>query len=155
MFIKILPLDTIPRNGLALMSSSASFTWCLRRPLSAPIVLIGLLFLYKTFCSNARLASMRRVQPCVRMVQTAGLRAKDFPFVAEWLTASIAIVAVFVLSQGIASLSLIATPPAVMFVKELMPTILAYPVVVLLLRYGLGLRRQQMAGFDASLGQEH
>jgi hypothetical protein len=43
----------------------------------------------------------------------------------------------------------------VMFVKELMPTILAYPVVVVLLRYGFGLRTQQMSGFDASLGQEH
>ena len=87
---------------------------------------------------------------CKRQV----LRADDFPFVAEWLTASIAIV-IFVLSQGIASLSLITTPPTVMFVKELMPTILAYPVVVVLLRYGFGLRTQQMSGFDASLGQEH
>ena len=157
MFIKILPLDTIPKEWIGPdVLFCVILTWCLRRPLSAPIVLIGLLFLLQDILFQrppglyAACATLV-CEWCKRQV----LRAEDFPFVAEWLTASIAIVAVFVLSQGIASLSLIATPPTVMFVKELMPTILTYPVVVVLLRYGFGLRTQQMSGFDASLGQEH
>ena len=60
------------------------------------------------------------------MVQAAGLRAEDFPLLQNG-SRQTAILAVFVLSQGCKS-EPIATPPTVMFDKELMPTILAYPL---------------------------
>ena len=39
------------------------------------------------------------------------------------------------------------------FAKELIFTILAYPLVTLLCRYGIGLRTHQLAEFKASLGR--
>ena len=45
-FIKILPLNTVPEEGTAPdVLLCVTLVWCLRRPLGAPIVLLAALFL--------------------------------------------------------------------------------------------------------------
>ena len=155
-FIKILPLNTVPEEWTAPdVLLCVTLVWCLRRPLGAPIVLLAALFLLQDIIFQRPIGLFAAVATLMsEWAKRQALRAEEFPFVIEWMTAAMAMIAIFILGQSIASLSLIATPSMWIFAKELIFTILTYPFVALLCRYGVGLRTHQVTEFEASLGQE-
>ena len=155
-FVKILPLNTVPYEWTAPdVLLCVTLIWCLRRPLSAPIVLLAALFMLQDIIFQRPIGLFAAVATLMcEWAKRQSLRAEEFPFVIEWITSAMAMIAIFILRQSIATLSLIATPWTWIFAKELLFTILAYPFVALLCRYGLGLRTHQVTKFEASLGQE-
>ncbi len=155
-FVKILPLNTVPKEWTAPdVLLCVTLVWCLRRPLGTSIILLGVLFLLQDIIFQRPIGLFAVVATLMcEWSKRQALRAEEFPFFIEWMTAAVAVIAIFILVQVIASLSLIATPSMRIFAKESFFTILAYPFVALLCRYGLGLRTHQVAEFEASLGQE-
>ena len=155
-FIKVLPLNTVPKEWTAPdLSLCVTLVWCLRRPTGAPIVLLAALFLLQDIICQRPIGLFAAIATLMcEWAKRQTLRAEEFPFIVEWTTAATAMLAIFILVQSIASLSLIAKPSMWIFAKELIFTILAYPLVTLLCRYGLGLRTHQVTEFEASLGQE-
>ena len=155
-FIKVLPLNTVPKEWTAPdLLLCVTLVWCLRNPIRAPIILLAALFLLQDIILQRPIGLFSAVATLMcEWAKCQALRAKEFPFVIEWVTAAIAMIAIFILVQSIASLSMITKPSMWVFGKELIFTILAYPLVTLLCRYGLGLRTHQVTEFEASLGQE-
>ena len=155
-FIKVLPLNTVPKEWTAPdLLLCVTLVWCLRNPTRAPIILLAALFLLQDIILQRPIGLFSAVATLMcEWAKCQALRAEEFPFVIEWVTAAIAMIAIFILVQSIASLSMITKPSMWVFGKELIFTILAYPLVTLLCRYGLGLRTHQVTEFEASLGQE-
>ena len=155
-FIKVLPLNTVPKEWTAPdLTLCVTLVWCLRRPTEAPIILLAALFLLQDIIFQRPIGLFAAVATLMcEWAKRQALRAEEFPFVVEWATAATAMIAIFIFVQSIAILSLIAKPSMWIFAKELIFTILAYPLVTLLCRYGIGLRTHQLAEFQASLGQE-
>ena len=155
-FIKVLPLNTVPKEWIAPdLLLCVTLVWCLRNPIRAPIILLAALFLLQDIILQRPIGLFSAVATLMcEWAKCQALRAEEFPFVIEWVTAAIAMIAIFILVQSIASLSMITKPSMWVFGKELIFTILAYPLVTLLCRYGLGLRTHQVTEFEASLGQE-
>lgn len=155
-FIKVLPLNTVPKEWTAPdLLLCVTLVWCLRNPIRAPIILLAALFLLQDIILQRPIGLFSAVATLMcEWAKCQALRAEEFPFVIEWVTAAIAMIAIFILVQSIASLSMITKPSMWVFGKELIFTILAYPLVTLLCRYGLGLRTHQVTEFEASLGQE-
>ena len=156
-FIKVLPLNTVPKGWTAPdLSLCVTLVWCLRRPTEAPIILLAALFLLQDIIFQRPIGLFAAVATVMcEWAKHQALRADEFPFFVEWVTAAIAIIAIFILVQSIASLSLIAKPSIWVYVTEFIFTILVYPLVTLLCRYGLGLRTHQVTEFEASLGQDN
>ena len=155
-FIKVLPLNTVPEAWTAPdLLLCVTLVWCLRKPTGAPIVLLAALFLLQDIICQSPIGLFAAVATLMcEWAKRQALRAEEFPFVVEWVTAATAMIAIFIFVQSIAILSLIAKPSMWIFAKELIFTILAYPLVTLICRYGIGLRTHQLAEFQASLGQE-
>ena len=156
-FVKILPLNTVPKEWTVPdVILCVTLVWCLRRPLGAPILLIAALFLLQDIIFQRPIGLIAALATLMcEWAKRQALRTEEFPFIIEWITAAIAMIAIFILGQAITRMSLIETPSTWIFAKELVLTILAYPLITLLCRYGLGLRTHQVTEFEASLGQEN
>ena len=155
-FIKVLPINTVPQEWTAPdLLLCVTLVWCLRKPTGAPIILLAVLFLLQDIICQRPIGLFAAVATLIcEWAKRQALRAEEFPFLLEWVTAAFAMLAMFILIQSIASLSLIAKPSIWIFTKEMIFTIMAYPLVTFLCRYGLGLRTHQVTEFEASLGQE-
>ena len=153
-FFRLLPLDNISTDWAAPdLLLCVILVWCLRCPESAPIILLGFLFFLQDvlfqrplglFAASAIVLS----EWCKRQ----SLQAEEFPFSLEWLTATIAIISIFFLTRAVAMLSLISTPPLHLGLKEVFVTIMSYPFVVMLLRFGIGLKNSRPRGISTEPG---
>ncbi|MEM7668504.1 MAG: hypothetical protein AAF317_05035 [Pseudomonadota bacterium] len=121
--------------------------WTLRRPEAAPIVLVFLLGICRDLLSDTppgagTLSLVLMTQVLLSWRAWLVIR----PFVVEWLIVAIAIVAMLFLQWAIIVLTL-GHPPYVTEMGVLaLVTMLAYPPVALILRWGLGVSWQKVSG---------
>lgn len=152
-FFRLLPLDTLPKDrAYPDLLLCVIIAWCMRRPTSTPVVLLAILFLFQDILLQRPLGlfATSAVLLC-EWCKRQSIRAGEFPFSVEWLTASFAMIMIFFLIRIVASLSLVPTPPLHLGIKEVFVTILVYPFVVLFMRFGMGLRKTQNANRSSKL----
>ncbi|MBY6088996.1 rod shape-determining protein MreD [Pseudooceanicola sp. 502str34] len=151
MLFNLMPLETLPRKWAGpdlILVLCIGFT--LRRPDYAPPVLVGLVVFMADllFQRPPGLMAAVTVLACEYLKYRArGLR--ELPFPVEWLAAGLGVVLVLGGFRLSLSLFLIDTPPLTMTAIRALATILAYPVVVLLLQALLGLRKQGPGDTDS------
>jgi rod shape-determining protein MreD len=149
LFFRMLPLDLMARNWAA-PDFLICFTlvWSMRKPEAIPAILIASIFLLQDFLFQRPpgLYAALALLACEWSKRQA-LRAEELPFPIEWLTATMAILALFVAYRLLLSLSITSLPPLRMSLFELIATIFSYPIVVIICRYALRLRPPQSLPF--------
>lgn len=154
LFFQLLPLETTPRRwaGPDLVLGFA-FAWALRRPEYTPLLMIAGLFLLADLLLG-RPPGLYAALALIAFNKLAGrsqsLRA--MPFSVEWISVSIAFIAVMLGHRLILSLLLVDPPGAGLLLSQLAMSVLTYPLIALLSRYAFGLRAVGLGEVNA-LGQ--
>lgn len=149
LFFRMLPLDLVARNWTAPdLLICFMLVWSMRKPEAIPAILIASIFLLQDFLFQRPpgLYAALALLAC-EWSRRQALRAEEFPFLIEWLTASMAILALFVGYRLLLSLSITSLPPLRLSLFELITTIFSYPIVVGICRYVLRLRSPQSLTF--------
>lgn len=150
MFFRMLPLDLMARNWTTPdFLICFMLTWSMRKPEAIPAILIAAIFLLQDFLFQrpTGLYAALALLTCEWSKRQA-LLAEEFPFLIEWLTAAMAMVALFVGYRFILSLSLSALAPFKLSLFELVITIVSYPIIVGICRYALRIKSPQSLPFD-------
>lgn len=150
MFLRLLPLDTIPATipppDLMMI---VTFTCLLRRPTYAPVLLIAALFLLADFLLNGPpglwaaliVAGSEFLRP-----RATNLRAGSV--MSEWLSVAVVIAAVFI-GHRIALTALMVPRPAFGFETiQMLLTIACYPIIAFGATALIGLSRDVPGAVD-------
>lgn len=154
LLVDLLPLQTLPRNwaGPDLLFCLA-MAWSVRRPDFVPIVLLGAVFLLADFLLSRPpgLAASLMLLACSDL-RTRMRRHRDSGFAAEWLRATILIVAVAVAYRVVLAITLVPVPPLALSAFQTVATALFYPLAVGLSVLLFGVRTAGAGEFDG-MGQ--
>jgi rod shape-determining protein MreD len=154
LFFQLLPLETTPRRwaGPDLLLCFA-FAWSLRRPEYVPAFALAFAFLMADLLLQRPpgLWAMFALIGCENLKSRArGLR--DANFAAEWVTVGLIVIAVTFGYRLVLALALVDLPRLTLSLTELGMTLLAYPAVVAVTHYLMGVRKAAPGDLDA-LGQ--
>lgn len=151
LFFHLLPLETTPRRwaGPDLLLCFA-LAWSMRRPEYVPAPILAMAFLLADFMLQRPpgLWALLALLACENLKSRArGLR--DANFVAEWMTVGLILIAVtFAYRIGL-GLALLDLPPLALSLTELGMTIVAFPLVVAVTHYIMGVRKAAAGELDA------
>lgn len=148
--MQLMPLEFTPRR-LALPDFLIALTlvWAVRRPEYVPALAIAGMMLLADFLllrPPGLLAALVLGGAEVLKSQSRGLR--DQSFVMEWLSVAILILGIFVAFRLVAAVLLVPQAPLTLTLIQMLGTILAYPLVVLLSYVVLGLRKSTPGEVD-------
>lgn len=142
-FFLLLPLDPAPgRLAGPDLLLALTLSWTIRRPEVVPVTTIAAVFLI----ADLLLQRPPGLWAALVLLMTEGLRRRSpafrtLPFVLEWTTVASFIVVATLAYNLILMLFLLATPPIGLTVSQVVTTLLAYPFVVALSHFALGLRK--------------
>lgn len=151
MFWRILPLTpgqvSWPGPDLALC---LTFAWVLRRPDQVPVLLIAIVFMIEDIVFLRPLGLWTAMVVLgTEAARKRGHRWGELSFVVEWLRVAILMVLMTLTYRVILTLFFLSTPPFGQVMLQLLGTIAAYPIVVLLARWPL--RKQRIPLSDTEL----
>ena len=150
----LLPLQTIPRSwaGPDLLFCLA-LTWSVRRPEYVPIWLLAGVFLLADFMLSRPpgLLAALMLMACGNM-QSRARHLHVTGFMTEWLRAGILIFAAAVLYRLTLAILLVPTPPIGLHATQIIGTIVAYPLVVMISALLFGIRMAPPGDLD-NIGQ--
>jgi len=141
--VALVPLDMRPSTwaGPDLLLAM-SLAWVARQPSAIPIAVVAVIFL---------LADLLFMRPpglwaALVVVLTEAIRRRhsefrSMSFLAEWGTIAGGIIAIGVAYRAILFVLAVPLAPLGLSAMEVAMTILAYPAVVMLTHYGLGIRK--------------
>lgn len=119
-----------------------SLVWVLRRPRDVPAPLIaGLVLIEDIVTLRAPGLWALAVLTGTEAARRREHRWRDQPFLVEWLRVAVLMGAMVIGTRLVLMLVLVPVPPLGQVVLQFLATAGAYPVVALLARWGLGLRR--------------
>ena len=149
-FFNLLPLETTPRvwTGPDILTG-VTFAWVLRRPEYVPMLSIALVFLLTDLLFQrppGLLAALVLVASEMLKSRARGLR--DLPFMVEWLSVSVAMLAVAMAYRLMLTLTLVPQAPLALSVIQLAMSVLAYPLIVLVTRLVFNVRRAGPGDID-------
>ncbi len=151
---KLLPLEFTPRRwaGPDLVICFC-FVWVLRRPEYVPVLSIAAV----VFFTDLMLQRPPGLLAALVVIATQNLKSRSAslrnqPFSVEWLSVTATLIAIAVANRIILAISITPQAPFGLSVIELITTILAYPLVMLISIYGFGLRKSSLGEVNA-LGQ--
>lgn len=154
LYLQLLPLQTAPRSwagpDLILLFT---VVWAIRRPEYVPAVSVALLALLADLVLMRPPGVMAAVLVAARQMlkhQEPGLR--DSTFAVEWLTAAAALAAILLCNRLVLAVFLVDQPSLGISLSQLFMNVLAYPLVVLVSRLGLGVRKLLPGENDAVAG---
>lgn len=154
LLVNLLPLQTVPRGwaGPDLLFCLA-MTWSVRRPDYVPTLLLGAVFLLADFLLSRPpgLAAALMLLACYDL-RSRMRRLRDSGFAAEWLRATLLIVAVAVAYRVVLALLLLPVPPLALTAFQAVVTALCYPLVVGVSALLFGVRLSAPGDLD-SMGQ--
>ncbi|UYV36139.1 rod shape-determining protein MreD [Rhodobacteraceae bacterium D3-12] len=154
LFFDLLPLETSPRRwaGPDLVLAFA-FAWALRRPEYTPPLMVAALFLLVDLMLG-RPPGLYAALSLLAFNNLAGraLTMRDMPFPVEWVTVALALAGVIFGHQLLLGLFLVDPPAFALVLSQLAMTVLTYPLVAAITRYGFGLRPVGLGEINA-LGQ--
>jgi rod shape-determining protein MreD len=151
LFFNLLPLDTTPPAwaGPDLLLCLAC-AWSLRRPEYVPPSILALVFLLADLLLQRPpgLLALLALVGCENLKsRVRGLR--DSGFVAEWFTVFAVITFVLLGHRVLLALVLVDVPRLSLALTQLGTTLLAYPLVVALTHWFIGVRRAAAGDLDA------
>ncbi len=143
LFLRLLPLNPgrviWPGPDLALC---LCIGWLLRRPEQAPVLAIAILFLIEDIMLLRPLGLWAAI---VVMSSEAARRRehrwRELPFMVEWLRVATLVSMMMLANRFVLAMFLLPLPPLGQVVLQAIATVAAYPLVVGLMRWPLGLRR--------------
>ena len=151
LFLQLLPLDTVPKVWAAPEWVLAfTIAWVLRRPEFVPPVLIALVFLMADLLLQRPpgLWAALVLLACETLRSRApGLRDLTFP--VEWLNVATTLVIMTLGYRVILGLTVVDQAPLGLSLIQLVMTLLAYPVVVLITQTVFGVRKLAHGDVDA------
>lgn len=154
-FFHLLPLETTPRRwaGPDLLIA-LTFAWALRRPDYVPLYVVAPLML---------LADLMFQRPpglwaALILIGTEWFRTRDrrqreTAFAVEWLTVALVLTALVMLNRIILIITVVPTGPLFLITMQTLMTIAVYPIVVLVSRLALGVRRIAPGELDPGRGR--
>lgn len=143
LFMQLLPLDTVPKVWAAPeLILAVTFAWVLRRPEYAPAILIALIFLL----ADLLLQRPPGLWAALVLVGSETLRARapglrDLTFPVEWLTVATTLVIMTLGYRVIHVVTVVDQAPLGLSLIQLVMTMIAYPVVVLITQTLFGVRK--------------
>ncbi len=155
LFVQLLPLDTVPKVWAAPeLVVVVTFAWVLRRPEYAPPILIALIFLLADLLVQrppGLWAALVLLGSETLRNRAPGLRDLTFP--VEWLTVSTTLVIMTLGYRIILGITVVDQAPLGLSLIQLVTTLIAYPLVVLVTQTFFGVRK--MAPGDVDAGRQH
>ena len=151
MFFHLLPLDTQPRNWAPPdLLLALALAWSLRRPdyVTVPVLALTLLTADMMFLRPPGLQALLVILGC-EFLKSRALPHRETAFAAEWLSVAIVIAAIALLNRLILSILAVAQAPLSLTMIEMLATIAAYPLVVLVSQGMLGVRKLSPAEAEA------
>ena len=142
-FFHLIPLDTVPRKWAPPdLLLAFTFAWVLRRPDYVPALSIAFVMLMADLL-------FQRPPGLIALLVVLGaeyLRTRVYGqgeagFVAEWAAVCVIIAAVILLDRLILGLLLVPLPPMAPSLIQMVLTMLAYPLVVLVTQALMGVRK--------------
>ena len=129
-----------------------AFAWSLRRPEYVPTLLLAAVFLLADLLLQRPpgLWALLALLACENL-KGRGRTLRDATFGAEWIAVAVFLTAILLMNRVVLSILFIQPPQLRLSLLELGVTILIYPVVVLITRTIMGVRRAAPGELD-SLG---
>ncbi len=132
-FLQFLPLNPLPSGWAAPdLMVAITFAWILRRPEYTPLLLIAGMFLLADFLFHrppGLWAAMVLIGSQALRARAPDLRDLTFPM--EWLSVATTLIAMAIGYRIILAVFLIDLPPLAPSLTQLVSTLVAYPIVVL------------------------
>lgn len=150
-FLRLLPLDTLPR-GWAGPDFILAFTlaWALRRPEFVPPLLVAAIFLLCDLLFHrppGLWAALVLIGSQTMRSRAPDLRDLTFP--VEWVSVATTLVAMTLGYRLILGVLMVDQAPLGLSLMEMLMTLIAYPVVVLVSQTLLGVRKVAPGELDA------
>ncbi|MCV6584791.1 MAG: rod shape-determining protein MreD [Marinibacterium sp.] len=149
-FLHLLPINTVPsRLAPPDLMMAFTFAWVLRRPDFVPpicmaaLLLLGDLMLQRPPGLMALLVILGAEYLKSRL---GGLR--DASFAGEWASVALVVTAVTLANRLILSLMSVAQAPLSLTLVQMIATLIAYPLVVIVTQWGLGVRKPAPGDVD-------
>lgn len=151
LFVQLLPMQTVPQTIPAPdVILVLTLTWAARRPDMVPAILIA------AACLLADVLLMRPpglwaglVLLTTELLRVRSATLRRLPFMLEWLTAALAIVAITLGYRAVIALFMQPQTPLLPTLFQMVLSILAYPPVVAVSHWFLGVRRAAQGEVDA------
>lgn len=152
LFIQLLPLDTVPKVWAAPeLIVAVTFAWVLRRPEYAPAFLIAVIFLLADLLVQrppGLWAALVLLGSETLRNRAPGLRDLTFP--VEWLTVTTTLIIMTLCYRIILSITVVDQAPLGLSLIQLVMTLLAYPIVVIVTQLVFGVRKMAPGDVDAA-----
>ena len=150
-FLRLLPLDTLPRGWAGPdLILAITLAWGLRRPEFVPPLLVAAVFLLCDFLFQRPPG----LWAALVLIGSQTLRARapdlrDLTFPVEWASVATTLVAMTLGYRIILSLLLVDQTPLGLSLMEMLMTLAAYPFVVLISQLVVGVRKIAPGELDA------
>ncbi|MDS9468342.1 rod shape-determining protein MreD [Paracoccus sp. MBLB3053] len=143
LFLRLMPLNpgqvVWPGPDISLCLTLA---WVLRRPDHAPVLIIALLFLIEDIMLFRPLGLWTAIVVMgSEAARSRELRWRELPFMVEWLRVAMLMAMLMLGYRIVLAVFFLPMPPLGQVILQFIATTAAYPIVVGLLRWPLGLRR--------------
>ena len=150
-FVHLLPLETVPRKWAPPdILLAFAFAWVLRRPDYVPALLVAGVFLM------ADLLLQRPPGPYAALavlacdfLRTRANGVSEASFLGEWGTVAIVLTVVMLLYRLALGLVVLHDPPLTLSLSRLALTVAIYPLVVLISKSVMGVRKPTPADANA------
>lgn len=150
-FLQLLPLQTVPRTWAPPdMMLAITLAWVARRPDLVPALSIVFVFLLADLLylrPPGLLALVVLLATEFLRTRSETLRSGSFAF--EWTTVALIIVAITLANRAFLAVAASHQAPLALAMFQMMMTILAYPVAVLVSFLAFGIRRPALGEVDA------
>ena len=151
LFAQLIPLDEVPSRWAGPdVLLVLTLVFLVRRPDFVPFLSIFAVFLL----ADLLLQRPPGLWSLLALLGSENLKARgrslrDANFVAEWITVGLIIIAITFAYRIVLALVLIEVPGLTLSLSELAATILAYPVVVAVTHFLMGVRKAAAGELDA------
>lgn len=151
LFIKLLPLDTsaghLPGPDLLLC---LIFAWTVRRPEYLPVMLIvGVVLLEDILLMRPPGLWTALVVMASEFIRSRVALTRELTFSVEWLLVAGLMVAAFLAYRLVFAMALLPQPGFGFAAVQIVWSVVAYPAVVMVSRFGLDLRKPATGELDA------
>lgn len=151
LFVRLLPLTAIPvRWPGPDIILCLTLAWVQRRPEYVPVLVVAGVFLVDD------LLAMRApgLWALLVLIGTEFLRSResefrDLPFLLEWSVTSVVILAIAIANRLVLAIFIVPQTGLGLTLLQVISTIAAYPVVVLVSHFAFGLRKAATGEVDA------
>jgi rod shape-determining protein MreD len=149
-FLRLLPLDTMPRLWAAPdILLVAALAWTVRRPAAVPVLLLAAVFLVADMLFQRPPGLMTAIVLIAsEMIRSRWQFFRNATFPMEWLGVALALAGIMLGYRAVIAVTMLPQDPLLLTLSGLVLSILSYPLVVGLAQVLFGLRRRAPGEVD-------